>query len=103
MDFGHSALEQTFADEVRAFLRAHPPDTFPPDGTDAGYGSGAHSRAFSPPLGERGPLRLPWPRGPGRHGPPLGFPLVLPVELGLAGPPLPPLAPLPPPPATPHP
>ena len=43
MDFGHSAAEQIFADEVRAFLRAHPPDTFPPDGTDAGYGSGAHS------------------------------------------------------------
>ena len=40
MDFGYSASEQAFAEEVRAFLRAHPPDTFPPDGTDAGYGSG---------------------------------------------------------------
>ena len=40
MDFGLSAAEQAFADEVRAFLRAHPPETFPEDGTDAGYGSG---------------------------------------------------------------
>ena len=54
MDFGRSADEQAFADEVRAFLRAHPPATFPADGTDAGYGSGAHSRAFLGALGERG-------------------------------------------------
>ncbi len=47
MDFGLSGPEQAFADEVRAFLHAHPPETFPEDGTDAGYGSGAHSRAFT--------------------------------------------------------
>ncbi|HKC07597.1 MAG TPA: pimeloyl-CoA dehydrogenase large subunit, partial [Methylomirabilota bacterium] len=65
MDFGLSDAEQAFADEVRAFLRAHPPDTFPEDGTDAGYGSGAHSRAFTRALGERGWLSMGWPR---EHG-----------------------------------
>ena len=35
MDFGLSDAEQAFAGEVRAFLRAHPADTFPEDGTDA--------------------------------------------------------------------
>src|SRR4026209_1087013 len=65
MDFGRSADEQAFADEVRAFLRAHPPATFPADGTDAGYGSGAHSRAFLGALGERGWISLSWPR---EHG-----------------------------------
>ena len=44
MDFGLSGPEQAFAEEVRAFLHAHPPETFPEDGTDAGYGSGGHSR-----------------------------------------------------------
>src|SRR6266550_722595 len=62
MDFGYSAAEQAFAEEVRAFLQAHPPETFPLDGTDAGYGSGAHSRAFTAALGERGWLSLTWPR-----------------------------------------
>ena len=61
MDFGRSGPEQAFADEVRAFLRAHPPDTFPEDGTDAGYGSGAHSRTFTRALGERGWLSMGWP------------------------------------------
>ena len=54
MDFGLSAAEQAFADEVCDFLRAHPPETFALDGTDAGYGSGAHSSAFTRALGERG-------------------------------------------------
>ena len=65
MDFGFSGPEQAFADEVRAFLQAHPPETFLEDGTDAGYGSGAHSHAFTRALGERGWLSMGWPR---EHG-----------------------------------
>ena len=53
MDFGLTAEEQAFAAEVRAFLRARPPESFPEDGTDAGYGSGPHSHAFMRPLGGR--------------------------------------------------
>lgn len=65
MDSGLSASEQAFADEVRDFPLAHPAATFPEDGADAGYGSGAHSRAFSSALGERGWLSMDWPR---EHG-----------------------------------
>src|SRR5260370_21808755 len=92
MDFGLSGPEQAFADEVRAFLRAHPPDTFPPDGTDAGYGSGAHSRPFTAALGERGRLSLTLPREHRRHERPMGFQLVPPEGLALARAPLRPLA-----------
>src|SRR5258706_2897462 len=92
MDFGLSGPEQAFADEVRAFLRAHPPDTFPPDGTDAGYGSGAHSRPFTAALGERGWLSLTWPREHGGQERPMGFQLVLLEELAIAGAPFGPLA-----------
>jgi 3-oxocholest-4-en-26-oyl-CoA dehydrogenase alpha subunit len=92
MDFGYSAAEQVFAAEVRAFLRAHPPEAFPPDGTDAGYGSGAHSRAFTAALGERGWLSLTWPRAHGGQERPMGFQLVLLEELAAVGAPFGPLA-----------
>src|SRR6202035_5251958 len=92
MDFGYSAAEQAFAAEVRAFLRAHPPEAFPPDGTDAGYGSGAHSRAFTAALGERGCLSRTWPRPHGGQERPIGFQLVLLEELAAVGAPFCPLA-----------
>ncbi len=92
MDFGRSPDEAAFAEEVRAFLRAHPPDTFPIDGTDAGYGSGAHSRAFTRALGGRGWLSLTWPRAHGGQERPMGFLLVLLEELAAAGAPFGPLS-----------
>jgi alkylation response protein AidB-like acyl-CoA dehydrogenase len=91
MDFGLSAAEQAFADEVRAFLRAHPPATFPEDGTDAGYGSGAHSRAFTRALGERGWLSMGWPREHGGQARPMMYALILLEELAAAGAPFGPL------------
>jgi alkylation response protein AidB-like acyl-CoA dehydrogenase len=62
MEFAFTAEEQAFRDEVRRFLAAHPTDRYPLDGMDAGYGSGAHSRAFMAELGRRGWLALTWPR-----------------------------------------
>ena len=47
MDFAFTADERAFAEEVRRFLRAQPLDSFPLEGMDAGYGSGAHSRAWT--------------------------------------------------------
>ena len=44
MNFEFNPAEQAFAEEVRGFLRAHPPETFPVDGMDAGYGSGVSFR-----------------------------------------------------------
>ena len=91
MDFARSPAEQAFADEVRAFLRAHPPETFPADGTDAGYGSGAHSRPFLRALGERGWLAMTWPREHGGEARPMAHQLVLLEELAAAGAPFGPL------------
>jgi len=92
MDFGLSGPEEAFADEVRAFLRAHPPERFPEDGTDAGYGSGAHSRAFTRALGERGWLSMGWPREHGGQARPMSYLLILLEELAAAGAPFGPLS-----------
>lgn len=92
MDFGRSASEQAFAQEVRAFLRAHPPERFPQDGTDAGYGSGAHSREFTRTLGARGWLSMHWPVGHGGQARPMADLLILLEELAAAGAPFGPLS-----------
>jgi alkylation response protein AidB-like acyl-CoA dehydrogenase len=92
MDFGRSPEEEAFADEVRRFLRAHPPSSFPEDGVEAGYGSGAHSRAFTRALGRQGWIAMCWPRrwgGAERHA---RLKLILLEELALAGAPFGPLA-----------
>src|SRR5262252_2252808 len=92
MDFAFTADERAFADEVRRFLRAHPLESFPLEGMDAGYGSGAHSRAFMRALGAQGWLSMGWPKAHGGQERPLFFKLVLMEELALAGAPFGPLA-----------
>src|SRR5881397_2840024 len=92
MEFGFSVTEQRFAEEVRTFLRDHPLDRFPLDGMDAGYGSGAHSRAFMRALGERGWISVCWPASFGGRAEPMFVKLVLFEELALAGAPFGPLA-----------
>ena len=92
MDFEFSPDEQAFAEEVRGFLRAHPPERFPVDGMDAGYGSGAHSRAFLRALAERGWLTMTWPRAFGGQERSLMHTLVLFEELAAVGAPFGPLA-----------
>src|SRR5215831_4504184 len=59
---------------------------------DAGYGSGAHSRAFMRALGAQGWLSMGWPQAYGGQERPLFFRLVLMEELALAGAPFGPLA-----------
>ena len=92
MDFGFSPAEHVFADYVRAFLVERPLDSFALDGMDAGYGSGAHSRAFMKALGERGWISMCWPAAFGGRAKPMFFKLVLLEELALAGAPFGPLA-----------
>ena len=92
MEFGFSVAEQTFAEEVRAFLRDNPLDRFALDGMDAGYGSGAHSRAFMRALGARGWIGMCWPEAFGGRAAPMFFKLVLFEELARAGAPFGPLA-----------
>src|SRR5215467_14258282 len=92
MNFDFTAAEQAFAEEVRQFVRANPPDTFPIDGMDAGYGSGANSRAFMRALGAQGWLSMCWPKSLGGREQLMFMKLVLMEELALAGAPFGPLA-----------
>jgi alkylation response protein AidB-like acyl-CoA dehydrogenase len=92
MEFGFSAAETAFAGDVRAFLREHPAERYPVDGMDAGYGSGAHSRAFMKALAERRWISMCWPEAFGGQARPMFFKLVLFEELALAGAPFGPLA-----------
>src|SRR5213596_6407 len=92
MEFGFSPAETAFAEEVRGFLREQPLERFPVDGMDAGYGSGAHSRAFMKALAERGWISMGWPVAYGGQERPMFFKLVLFEELALAGAPFGPLA-----------
>jgi 3-oxocholest-4-en-26-oyl-CoA dehydrogenase alpha subunit len=92
MEFAFSADERAFAEDVRRFIAEHPPERYPLDGVDAGYGSGAHSRAFMKALGERGWLGMCWPKQYGGHERPMFHKLVLFEELALAGAPFGPLA-----------
>jgi alkylation response protein AidB-like acyl-CoA dehydrogenase len=92
VEFGFSPEERAFADEVRAFLRRHPPDSFAADGMDAGYGSGAASRAFLRALGAQGWIAMTWPRRFGGEERPMMYRLVLLEELALAGAPFGPLS-----------
>ncbi len=91
MEFGFDAEERAFAEEVRAFVRAAPPERFPAEGMDAGYGSGAHSRAFMRALAERGWIAMGWPEAYGGRARPLFHKLILLEELALAGAPFGPL------------
>ena len=61
MEFGFSAAEQAFRQEVRQFLHDHPPAQFPQAGMDAGYGSGEHSHAFLKAMAQQGWLTMTWP------------------------------------------
>jgi alkylation response protein AidB-like acyl-CoA dehydrogenase len=92
MEFAFTADEQAFAEEVRRFLASHPPERYPLDGVDAGYGSGAHSRAFMQALGAQGWLGMCWPKQYGGQERPMFHKLVLFEELALAGAPFGPLA-----------
>jgi hypothetical protein len=91
MDFARTPEEQAFAQDVRRFLKTHPPERFPVDGMDAGYGSGAHSREFLAALAAQGWLSMCWPDAYGGQERPMFLKLVLMEELALAGAPFGPL------------
>jgi alkylation response protein AidB-like acyl-CoA dehydrogenase len=92
MNFALTPEEQAFAGEVRAFIRDHPFSQYPVDGMDAGYGSGANSRAFIRALAAQGWISMGWPRAFGGDERPMFFKLVLMEELARAGAPFGPLA-----------
>ena len=85
MNFELSPAEQAFAGEVREFLRSRPPESFQVDGMDAGYGSGAHSRAFLRALAEKGWMSMTWPKSFGGQERGIMHTLVLFEELAAVG------------------
>lgn len=85
MEFAFSSEEDAFREDVRAFLRQHPPELFPEDGMDAGYGSGPHSHDFLIALAKAGFLTLTWPQDFGGQARPFIYKLILLEELALAG------------------
>lgn len=91
MEFGFSAEEEAFRQDVRQFLQDHPPENYPEDGMDAGYGSGAHSHAFLEAMGQHGFLSMTWPKAFGGQERPFMFKLILLEELASAGAPFGPL------------
>jgi alkylation response protein AidB-like acyl-CoA dehydrogenase len=91
MEFGFTPDDDAFRQEVRQFLHHNPAESFPEDGTDAGYGSGAHSHAFLRKLGEQGWLSMTWPRQFGGQERPFMHKLILLEELAGAGAPFGPL------------
>src|SRR5262245_30499438 len=91
MEFGFRPDEEAFREEVRTFLRHHPPENFPEDGMDAGYGSGAHSQDFLGKLAEQGWLSMTWPQAFGGQERPFMYRLILLEELAAAGAPFGPL------------
>ena len=92
MDFAFTPEERAFAAEVRRFLAEHPLSGFAHDGMDAGYGSGANSRAFLRALAHEGWMAMCWPKAHGGAERPMFSKLVLMEELALAGAPFGPLA-----------
>ena len=92
IDFSLGPDADAFATEVRAWLAAHPVESFPVDGMDAGYGSGAHSRPFLKALGAEGWISMTWPRAYGGQERPFVLKLVLLEELARVCAPMGPLA-----------
>jgi len=68
MDFRFSEQEEKLRQEVREFCQKEPPETFPCEIEDEGYGFGGWSRAFTTRLGQKGWLSIAWPREYGGMG-----------------------------------
>ncbi|RLC95187.1 MAG: hypothetical protein DRI39_00790 [Chloroflexi bacterium] len=68
MDFRFSDEEEKLRAEVRDFCEKEPPETFPCEIEDEGYGFGGWSRAFTKRLGEKGWLAIAWPKEYGGLG-----------------------------------
>jgi len=91
MDFSFSNEEDEFRAAVKAWLAEHPPESFPAEGMDGGYGSGPHSHAFMKAASEQGWISMTWPSDYGGAGRPFFLKLILLEELALAGMPFGPL------------
>ncbi len=68
MDFRFSEQEEKLRLQVRQFCEEEPPESFPCEIEDEGYGFGGWSRAFTTRLGQKGWLSISWPQEYGGMG-----------------------------------
>jgi len=68
MDFRFSEQEEKLRLQVRHFCEEEPPESFPCEIEDEGYGFGGWSRAFTTRLGQKGWLSVSWPKEYGGMG-----------------------------------
>ncbi len=68
MEFRFSEKEEKLRAEVKDFCKNEPPESFPCEIEDEGYGFGGWSRAFTKRLGEKGWLSISWPKEYGGMG-----------------------------------
>jgi alkylation response protein AidB-like acyl-CoA dehydrogenase len=68
MDFRFSEDEERLREEVRQFCQKEPPESFPCEIEDEGYGFGGWSHAFTRRLGQKGWLSIAWPKEYGGLG-----------------------------------
>ncbi|MFH1032511.1 MAG: acyl-CoA dehydrogenase family protein [Chloroflexota bacterium] len=68
MDFTFTPEEEAFREEIRAFLRQNPPQNFPVDGVDAGFGFGNWSSKFARAVADKGLISKFWPKENGGEG-----------------------------------
>ncbi len=68
MDFRFTPEEEAWREEVRQFLRENPPESFPIELEDAGFGSGAVSKEFMRAVGSKGWISRFWPKEYGGEG-----------------------------------
>lgn len=68
MEFRFSEQEENLRAEVRDFCQKEPPENFPCEIEDEGYGFGGWSCAFTRRLGQKGWLAIAWPKEYGGLG-----------------------------------
>lgn len=84
MDFKFTEQQEAWRQEVRGFLKRNPPENFPIQCPDDGFGCGAWSDEFGRLLGSQGWLTLAWPKKYGGKERPLMDVLILFEELAYA-------------------
>jgi alkylation response protein AidB-like acyl-CoA dehydrogenase len=85
MDFTFTKEQEEFRQEVRDFIQKHPPETYPCQFEDQGYGLGGFSREFSREMGENKWVGISWPAEYGGLGKPLIYMFILKEEMAKQG------------------
>lgn len=81
MEFRFTKAEEEFRSEVRKFIEDKPPDSFPVELEDDGFGLGGGSLIYTRQLGEKGWISITWPQEYGGQGRAITYRFILMEEL----------------------